>query len=100
MLVPTYRGRRYGTWSEAESLSGSFECSSRHSKPTHEEIDARIQSQVETRFAQQEQLWRAQMENMSTAFMSIMRQVQSSNSSVPMPDISALHTPTPVAKNC
>ncbi|CAH9077947.1 unnamed protein product [Cuscuta europaea] len=46
-----YRGRRYGTGSEAESLSGSIECSSRHSGPTQQEIDALIETQVEARFA-------------------------------------------------
>ncbi|CAH9053215.1 unnamed protein product [Cuscuta europaea] len=56
-VVPTYQGRRYGTGSEAESLSGSVECSSRHSGPTQQEIDALIQTQVEARFAQQEKVW-------------------------------------------
>ncbi|CAH9115980.1 unnamed protein product, partial [Cuscuta europaea] len=44
-VVPTYRGRRYRTGSKAESLSGSVECSSRHSGPTQHEIDTLIQTQ-------------------------------------------------------
>ncbi|CAH9101806.1 unnamed protein product [Cuscuta europaea] len=51
-VVPLYKGRRFGTGSEAEALS-DLECTSRISGPTQVEIDSRIKEQLEARFAQQ-----------------------------------------------
>ncbi|CAH9098387.1 unnamed protein product [Cuscuta epithymum] len=101
-VVPKYRGRRYGTGSEAESLE-SVDGPSRVCGTTQEEIDQRIREEVEARFAQHKQQVQAQMAaqmaSMSGAFMAYMEQVRSSNPSIPLPDFSGFRTPTLVPTN-
>ncbi|CAH9100968.1 unnamed protein product [Cuscuta europaea] len=99
-VVSKYRGRRYGTGSEAESLE-SVDGPSRG--PTQEKIDRRIREEVEARFARHQQEVQAQMApqmaSMSGAFMAFMEQVRSSNPLIPLLDFHSFRTPTPVRMN-
>ncbi|CAH9084037.1 unnamed protein product, partial [Cuscuta epithymum] len=97
-VVPLYKGRRFGTGSEAEAMS-DVECSSRISGPTQQEIDSRIKEQLEARFAEQEKQWQTQMANMTSVFTAYMQQVRSVNPSVPLPDFSDFRTPTSAQMN-